>query len=410
MDRDGRIPKVALPDDVPNPERWRYLPEGRIAEGSIVDRFLTSTFAVPLLFFEGDIGVGGGISLTDIDFRTQRRREFATTSFTYTTEGQQNYSMLWRRWLNHRDLPGGGVIQEERSFVQVSGGYRKTLTRRYFGEGPGTVEAGESSYTSEVAGIGVNVQKSLPNPGDNWVVAAGVRAESRNLNQGFVESLPNTSAAFPEQFADGDSLDRLLVQLSTRYDTRDSQQNPYSGWQVGAWVNGTPLMTDGRSGLVYGASGSLVVPVPNLLHDGGDANEENPPTDVIAVTAQIVDSNGDLPFWAKPTLGGRRRLRGYVENRWSDNAYWFAAAEYRFVTVPRGMAMNERVRFERFGAALFYELGAVGPDLESLDQSTVRDSYGFSFRVNLERAAIFRFDLGLSDEGSNFTATYGLSF
>jgi hypothetical protein len=33
MEPSGRIPKVALPDDLPNPERWRYLPEGRIKPG-----------------------------------------------------------------------------------------------------------------------------------------------------------------------------------------------------------------------------------------------------------------------------------------------------------------------------------------------------------------------------------------
>ena len=120
MEPNGRIPKVALPADVPNPERWRYLPEARIVEGNVFERFLVSTFAVPIFFFKSDVGAGGGISLTDIDFRGQRRREFATTTLTYTTEGQQNYGFLWRRWLDHRDLPGGGVIQEERSLASLS--------------------------------------------------------------------------------------------------------------------------------------------------------------------------------------------------------------------------------------------------------------------------------------------------
>ncbi len=47
MEASGRIPKVPLPDDLPNPERWRYLPEGRIKPGNIFERFLVSSFIAP---------------------------------------------------------------------------------------------------------------------------------------------------------------------------------------------------------------------------------------------------------------------------------------------------------------------------------------------------------------------------
>jgi hypothetical protein len=136
MEPTGRIPKVALPADLPEPERWRYLPEGRIKPGNVFERLLVSSFIVPQFFFESDIGAGGGISLTDIDFRNQRRRKFLGVFLTYTTEGQQRYRFLWRRWLHHRDLPEGGVAVEERSHLGAFGGYEKTLTRRFFGLGP----------------------------------------------------------------------------------------------------------------------------------------------------------------------------------------------------------------------------------------------------------------------------------
>ena len=89
VDRDGRIPKVALPDDLPNPERWRYIPEGRLKPGNLFQRFLVSSFLAPFVFRSGDVGWGGGIALTDIDFRTQRRREFAGAFLSYTEKGQQ---------------------------------------------------------------------------------------------------------------------------------------------------------------------------------------------------------------------------------------------------------------------------------------------------------------------------------
>ena len=76
MDRDGRIPKVDKAAYVRRPERWRYVPEGRIKPGNFLERFLVSSFVVPLIFSNSDVGTGFGLALTDIDFRKQRRREF----------------------------------------------------------------------------------------------------------------------------------------------------------------------------------------------------------------------------------------------------------------------------------------------------------------------------------------------
>ena len=154
MEPSGRIPKVPFPEDLPNPERWRYFPEGRIKPGNVFQRLLVTSFISPQIFFEESVGVGGGIALTDIDFRNQRRREFLGAFLSYTTEGQQSYRAIWRRWLYHRELETGGVVLEERSFLDAFGGYRKTLTRRFFGLGPDTRPSAESSYTDEALGPG----------------------------------------------------------------------------------------------------------------------------------------------------------------------------------------------------------------------------------------------------------------
>ncbi len=410
MDPNGRIPKADLPEDVPNPERWRYLPEGRIVEGSVADRLLISTFAVPIVFFKSDVGAGGGLSLTDIDFRTQRRREFATTTLTYTTEGQQNYSFIWRRWLDQRDLEQGGVLQEERSFVGAFAGYSRTLTRRFFGLGPDSRQEDETSYTEEIGAVAFGYQQSIPESGDDWVVDLGVRGETRSLSGGFVTGVPDTQDTFRGTFTEGDSLASLWIGGGLRYDTRDSQANPYAGHALRGWFNSAPFISGGRSGLAYGADGRAFFEVPPLFHDGGDDREENPPTDVLGVVAQVQDTSGDLPFWALPTLGGSNRLRGFIAGRFTDAAAWFAAAEYRIAIVPRGFEVSERVRVERVGLGLFYELGAVGPGLESIDESKVRDSVGLGLRLGLERQAVFRLDVGFSEDGTNLTILYGLSF
>ncbi len=43
-EKNGRIPKSKRPDDLPHPNRWRYVPEGRLMDGNIFDRFLVSSF------------------------------------------------------------------------------------------------------------------------------------------------------------------------------------------------------------------------------------------------------------------------------------------------------------------------------------------------------------------------------
>ena len=85
-------------------------------------------------------------------------------------------------------------------------------------------------------------------------------------------------------------------------------------------------------------------------------------------------------------------------------------AEYRFWFLPRGIALTRSIRIERLGAALFYEIGSVADSGGGLFRERPRHSYGVSLRLSLERAAPFRLDFGFSDEGSEFTAGFGLTF
>ena len=409
LDANGRIPRAAMPADVRHPERWRYIPEGRIAPGRLWERFLVTSFVAPILYYEEDVGAGGGIALTDIDFRGQRRREFLGAFASQSTEGQENYAVVWKRALHHRDLPAGGVISEERSWVRASGGYERTRTRRFFGLGPDTAANDETSYTDESTFITTLSQHAVPGPGDNWVVTAGARAEHHNLARGRIRERPSTGEIHPGLIADGDSHDAGWVTLGLRFDTRDSQHNAYRGAHLGVTVDAAPLQTAGEAGAIADLRGGWTMPVPSLFHDGGDAGEENRPTDVIVVGAFAQDTVGDLPFWALPSLGGPNTLRGYIANRFTDRAAWHAAVEWRTWPIPRGVAFTDSIRLERLGLALFYELGSVAEDWRQLDAAAVHDSYGVGFRLGFERTAVFRVDLGFSDEDTAVTASFGTS-
>ncbi|MDH5575997.1 MAG: BamA/TamA family outer membrane protein [Nitrospirota bacterium] len=410
VDENGRIPRIDKAALIARPERWRYVPEGRIKPGGFFERFLVSSFLIPLFFANSDVGIGLGLALTDIDFRAQRRREFMGAFLSYTTEGQQSYVLRWRRWLKHLEVPTGGILQEERSFASVSGGYRKTLTRRFFGIGPSTQERQETSYTDQMAFLDLDLSTSLEGSLEDFVLELGLRGEHHWLGRGRVGSAGQTDTEFPRLFTEADPYGLGWLAAGIRWDTRDSQRNPYRGTVLGARVDAALLQNDWKRGAIYRLFGDQLIPVPGLFHDGGGEDEEHPPTDTIAIHLESQLSSGDLPFFARPTLGGNRVLRGYIQGRWHDNAAWEAATEYRVWVIQRGFKVWRHIRVERVGLAVFYEAGAVANDGFSLFRERVRHSYGVSGRFTMERAAIFRADFGFSEEGLNFSAGFGLPF
>jgi len=406
----GRIPRGNRPDELPNPERWRYMPEMRLVEGDILERFLVTTFISPIVFREEDIGFGGGLAFTDINFRNQRFREFANAVVSYSEEGQQAYRMTWRRWLHHREVPGGGVLRDERSTLTLRGGYTKTLTRRFFGFGSRTRELDETSYTDEVVDVGFDVQESYPRPGDDLILTAGLSYAHHGLSRGRVSTLPSADVAFPTVFADGDDHHALWLRAGIAYDTRDSLHQPYRGGRVGTAILAAPLQSDGDVGAVFGIDASYTVPLPSLFHNGADGDEENPPTDVLVLGGFVNASTGELPFYERPSLGGDRTLRGFIQNRFTDDVAAHGTLEYRFVIGPRGVRISDTIRIERFTLGLFYDFGTVAHDVDSLVDGRFLDSYGAGLRIGFNRDAVFRIDLGFSDEDTNLTLAFGHSF
>jgi hypothetical protein len=412
IDSNGRIPAIERPGGLSHPERWRYLPEGRLKPGNVLQRFLVSSFITPYAFSSSDVGTGVGLAITDLDFRRQRRREFAALLLSYTSKGQQEYRIKWRRWLHHIDLPEGGILQEERSFFESEVGFNRTLTHRFFGLGSGTDASDETSYSDESFYGELGLDRTFPSPGSDWVLHLSARGESHDLGSGHVEGSPSMDDVHPELFADAESRNMGWLRMGLRYDTRDSQQNPYEGWHLGGLAAWAPVQSGGDMGGRYTLSAGYVFRTLPLFHNGGDAWEENPPTDTLAFGFRNAYTSGDLPFFALPTLGGTERHRGYIGGRFRGNASWLSALEYRFWVLPRGVAFTRSIRIERIGIALFYEAGAVSEEVSParLFQERVRHSYGASLRISFDRTNPLRFDFGFSEDGMEFSLGYGLTF
>lgn len=411
MDYNGRIPRPQMPKDLPRPERWRYTPPARIKPGNVLERFWISSFISPIIFREEDIGFGGGLALTDIDFRGQNFQEFANIQATYSAEGQQNFRINWSKWLNHRQLKNGGIIREERGRAYLRGGYSKTLTRRFFGFGSRSPQSAETSYTEELSDIGAGIRLPLPDPGSNWLLRVGFDAQHHGLSTGRVSTVPstNTVPGFAPVFADGDGVDQLWLTSRFGWDSRDSLAQAYKGKRLGMTV-ATAYQSEGEWGAILGLDGQHVFPLPPLLHRGREGREENPPTDVFAVGFFLQDTVGELPFYSLPTLGGSRSLRGYIQNRFTDRAAAHFSMEYRVNLIERGFAFTDTIRIERIGLAFFYDAGTVASDIDTLDDGRFLDSYGVGLRLAFSREAVFRVDVGYGDEGSNLTIAFGNAF
>ncbi|MEM9800013.1 MAG: BamA/TamA family outer membrane protein [Planctomycetota bacterium] len=119
------------------------------------------------------------------------------------------------------------------------------------------------------------------------------------------------------------------------------------------------------------------------------------------------------PYYRGTTLGGRRRLRGYPTDRFSDRAallYWL---EYRMVPDWQPLLDVEELapaRIDWWQLALFTEVGRVAPSwsLEDL-HSDLEWNVGASLRL-FARKAIVRMDFAIGPEGGAFWLDLGHPF
>ena len=98
-------------------------------------------------------------------------------------------------------------------------------------------------------------------------------------------------------------------------------------------------------------------------------------------------SKGNIPFFSLPGIGGSRLMRGYYEGRYRDKNYFAFQAEYR------------KIFFWRIGAAAFYSIGEVSPNMASFKMKGIRHTYGGGIRFvfdEKERVNL-RADIGIAE-------------
>ncbi|MDX1661295.1 MAG: BamA/TamA family outer membrane protein, partial [Gemmatimonadota bacterium] len=116
--------------------------------------------------------------------------------------------------------------------------------------------------------------------------------------------------------------------------------------------------------------------------------------------AEPSEEEGAIPFEYLPTLGGSRSLRGYDSWRWRDRAAVGGTVEFRYrvwqehTPDPATAGVLE--------AALFYDVGKVGPSLDDIETGDLENAYGMVVRMYLLESQLFSAGFGLGGEAPRF--------
>lgn len=167
------------------------------------------------------------------------------------------------------------------------------------------------------------------------------------------------------------------VVVSSIYDSRDYRLNATDGWlfqlDAGLYQN----FESDKAYSLYGvevANYLTLSPVPGL----------------IAWQVQGEFSDGDVPWYSMPDLGGSSAMRGYIKGRYRDEHMLMGQVEYRLPIV------------QRLGMVFWGAAGSVAPSIDKLSDDILA-SYGAGFRFRIKDKINLRADVGI---GQNETAFY----
>ena len=277
----------------------------------------------------------------------------------------------------YKDVPGdpGHFTLEVQTLA------RKSLFYRYFGLGPDTTYADQSSYT-RVLGLmsvrgGLNVAPHL-----NIGVRGGLRGDRPEV--GAVFNLPPTQVRYPDAPGLGGAA-LATAELSVRFDSRD--RGDFDDRGAAAELH---LARD------FGISGS-----DSFWRATWHSRVLVPETSLLSGAARLYwtdeSGGGGVPFYYRSALGGDTLFRGFTDDRFIDRGAWEAELEQRFRLFQTDwFHVKADWRVDPFIA-----VGQVYPNFSSI-ASNVRGVFGLGLRAFVRPNVLGRVDLAYGTDG--FTA------
>lgn len=164
--------------------------------------------------------------------------------------------------------------------------------------------------------------------------------------------------------------------LSSIYDSRDYRLNASEGWLFQLDAGVYQDLSQDHTYQQYGVELAHYInlaPVPGLL----------------AWQIQGQFSDGEVPWYAMPTLGGSSAMRGYIKGRYRDDHMMMGQVEYRLPIV------------QRLGMVFWGAAGSVAPSVSQLNEE-VLTSYGTGFRFRIKDKINLRADVGVGRNDTTF--------
>ncbi|MBI4475394.1 MAG: BamA/TamA family outer membrane protein [Acidobacteria bacterium] len=319
----------------------------------------------------GAMGDGAGFAL-GLDYTRPLGRFEVKSRTQASAKFYQNYQLQF--------MARAGPVQ----FGPVAG-FRHRPQEEFFGSGPDSLKSDRTTFSFEDENAG-------------WLTTAafGRASLSHHVRWKHVEIGRGTDGRFPELqqvFDESQAVGRFASddwfanEFAFTADLRDNAADPRMGLSFEASADLHRGIEDTAADYDrYRAAAFAYVPLSR--------SKEH----VLALRSELVhtDSDGELPFYAEPTLGGSGSLRGFREYRFRDRDSFLATAEYRYEV------------WRHMDAVLFADLGQVYRNVfDELSARSLRSSSGIGLRFKTSTGVAMRIHAGNSIEGARLFFTFG---
>lgn len=262
---------------------------------------------------------------------------------------------------------------------RLTGKYEIIPDHHYFGIGNVSLYANRTFYTDERYLL-LGKFGYAPKPWMRWHLTAAMQRHqiSRGAyvegDEKSIEQIFHSESMAPGLYVNPQN---MSGEVALTIDLRNHRGRPTSGF----WG-------EGFFGYYKGSGPDAV----NYVRYGGEAQSYislgGSRVLVLRVAGEEARTGGALPIKITelPTLGGRSTLRGYLEDRYRDQAAVFATGEYRYAISP----------FAEI--TLFADFGKVLPRLLDVDFEDLHRSFGAGLRIATHEKFWFRLQAARSDE------------
>jgi outer membrane protein assembly factor BamA len=278
-------------------------------------------------------------------------------------------------------------LADGRLFLQGYADHRDYPQEDYFGLGPDSLRANQTSFAQRGEAFGGRIAYQPVR--SHVYIGSRLELQQQRIGSGKDKALPSIEEIFDDQTAPGLAAqpDFLRTSLWVEVDYRRPRYARNGGWYRLEYNH-----FDDRTLGAY-TFNRLDLDVRQAVSFLG---ERRVLWGRVAASTSDVAAGQTVPFYEMYTLGGNSTLRGF--------------RDYRF-RGPHALLLQGEYRIEVWSAldlAFFYDAGKVAMERSDLDFSNLERDYGFGFRFNSDNGIILRIDAAFgSNDGKHLWIVFG---